>query len=442
MKMLATVGSALQQVFGSVAEKAAEMSGVIKRQRVFSPTTLMMTFVLGHLHKPEISVDELAVMASQCGASVTPQAVDQRRTPELVAFLEQVFRESLKIIVASSRSLAPVLDRFTRVTLIDGSLITLPDSQKDRFAGCGGPIGASQSAVKLQTELELRTGALSHMEIEQGKSPDAATCRQRVTRGKGSLRISDLGYFCLAVFAAMTRNSEYFLSRLQFGTTVLLPDGTALNLLRWLEERKESIVDRQILLGLKERLPCRIIAWRMPADQAARRRQKLRADVMRKKSREPSAERLAWCDWTILVMNVSPPMLTPQEAIILYRARWQIELLFKRWKSGGLVAELTGSTDTRTMVSVWSRLIACVVQHWLIVATVWGDASKSLDKTAKLIRDFANQIATNLWQYDELIKTLAILEAAITKTCSRNKRKKPGTFEMLNNPQLLDFELT
>lgn len=267
MDMLAKVGVALQQVFGSVAEKAAETSGVIKRQRVFSPTSLMMTFVLGHLQKPRISVEELAVMASQCGASVTPQAVDQRRTPELVAFLEQVFRESLKIVVASSRSLAPILERFTSVTLIDGSLITLPDSQKDRFTGCGGPSGASQSAVKLQTELELRTGALSHMEIEQGKSPDAATCRQRVTRGKGAPRISDLGYFCLAVFAAMMRNSEYFLSRLQFGTTVLLPDGTALNLLRWLEERKESIVDRQVLLGLKDRLSCRIIAWRMPAEQ-------------------------------------------------------------------------------------------------------------------------------------------------------------------------------
>lgn len=442
MEMLAKVGAALQQLLGPSAQNAAERSDVIQRQRTFSPMSLAMTFVLGHLQRPQASVNELAVMAVQCGADVTPQAVDQRRTPELVMFLEHVFREALKVIVASPRSLAPILERFESVTVIDGTLITLPDSQKERFKGCGGTYHASQSAVKLQTELDLRSGALSHIEIEPGKSPDGATCRQQARRGAGSLRISDLGYFCVAVFAAMAAAGEHFLSRLQFGTGLLLPDGTAINLLRWLQEQPESLVDRSILLGVKERLPCRLIAWRMPVEQAGRRRQKLRADVMRKRGREPSAERLAWCDWTILVTSVPVEMLTPPESIILYRARWQVELLFKRWKSGGLVAALTGSTDVRTMVSVWSRLIACLVQHWLLVATVWGDPRKSLDKAAMIIRDFANQIATNLWRFDTLIHTLTLLNAAIVKTCSRNKRKKPGTFELLNDPRLLDFSLT
>ena len=442
MEMLAKVGAALQQLLGPCAQNAAERSGVIQRQRTFSPMSLAMTFVLGHLQKPQASVNELAVMAAQCGADVTPQAVDQRRTPELVMFLEYVFREAIKVIVASPRSLAPILERFKSVTLIDGSLITLPDSQKERFKGCGGTYHASQSAVKLQTELNLRSGALSHIEIEPGKSPDGATCRQQARRGAGSLRISDLGYFCVAVFAAMAAAGEHFLSRLQFGTGVLLPDGTAINLLRWLQEQPESVVDRPILLGVKERLPCRLIAWRMPAERASRRRQKLRADVKRKRGGEPSAERLAWCDWTILVTSVPVEMLTPPESIILYRARWQVELLFKRWKSGGLIAALTGSTDVRTMVGVWSRLIACLVQHWLLVATVWGDPCKSLDKAAKVIRDIANQIATNLWRLDALIHTLTVLNAAIAKTCNRNKRKKPGTFELLNDPRLLDFALT
>ncbi len=88
--------------------------------------------------------------------------------------------------------------------------------------------------------------------------------------------------------------------------------------------------------------------------------------------KEPSVERLAWCDWTILVTNVPVELLTPREAVVLYRARWQVELLFKRWKSQGLVAELSGSTVVRQMVRVWSRLLAAVVQHWLVVAQCLG----------------------------------------------------------------------
>ena len=48
---------------------------------------------------------------------------------------------------------------------------------------------------------------------------DGATSRQQARRGRGSLRISDLGYFNVLVFAAMMAADEYFLSRLQFGTS-------------------------------------------------------------------------------------------------------------------------------------------------------------------------------------------------------------------------------
>ena len=37
---------------------------------------------------------------------------------------------------------------------------------------------------------------------------------------------------------------------------------------------------------------------------------------------------------------------------VLDRARWQVELLFKRWKSPGLAAELSGSTVVRQRVRV------------------------------------------------------------------------------------------
>jgi hypothetical protein len=442
VSIIAEVGGALQQVFGEMAALAGQVSGVIQRHRKFDAHSLLKTFVLGFLQNPKAGDEELAQMAAQCGADVTPQAIEQRHTPALVRFLESVFREAVKLVIRSDRALAPILQRFASVVLLDSSTFTLPDEMKKQFRGCGGSYGSGAAAMKLQTEFDLRSGALSHVQIEAGRSPDGATNRQQARRGEGSLRISDLGYFNVAVFAAMTAIGEYFLSRLQFGTAIMLRDGQGLEMLHWLEKLPGAFVDQPVLLGKEQRLPCRLIAWRLPAALANRRRRKLRRETLDKRGQEPSAERLAWCDWTILVTNVPGDMLTPPEAAVFYRARWQIELLFKRWKSQDLAAVLSGSTPIRQMVRIWSRLIGAVIQHWLLLASAWGDPTKSWSKVCEAIRPFVGRIAAGLSRWPELNRALTDLCQAVVKTCRRNQRAKPGTFELLNDIGRLDFRLT
>jgi hypothetical protein len=442
MGMVAQVEAAVQRLFGPLAAEAGRESGVIVRQRKFTALSLARTFVLGFLHKPDASDEELARIAVQSGAAVTPQAIDQRHTPKLVAFLEGLFRRVVPVVVGSERALAPILERFAAVIVLDSTTITLPDDQQDRFRGCGGSYGSGQAAMKLQTELDLRSGALSHVEIESGRSPDNATTRQQVRRATGTLRITDLGYFDTAVFAAMVAAGEQFLSRLLYGTGLRLPDGSAVAVLEWLAGQAGPWVDRPILLGSEQRLACRLIAWRLPAERANRRRQKLRADHRRKRGGEPTAERLAWCDWTILVTSVPASRLTPEEAIVLYRARWQIELVFKRWKSRNRVAELRGSTTVRQMVRVWSRLLAAVVQHWLVVASAWGDPTRSWDKVAEAVRSFVGQLLASLESASSLAGVIVELIRVVATTCRRNRRTRPGTVELLNDVGRLDFELT
>ena len=441
MDMVAQVGAAVQRLFGPLAAEAGRESRVIERQRKFTARSLARTFVLGFLHKPDASDEELARVAVQSGAAVTPQAVDQRHTPKLVAFLEGLFRRAIRVVVGSDRGLSPILDRFAAVTLLDSTTIALPDDQQERFRGCGGNCGSGLAAMKLQTELDLRSGALSHVQVESGRSTDNATSRQQVRR-PGALRIADLGYFNVAVFAAMVAAGEHFLSRLQYGTGVCRPEGPAVAVLEWLAAQAGPLVDRPICLGVERRLACRLIAWRLPAESANRRRQKLRAAVRRKCGREPTAERLAWCDWTILVTSVPEDRLTPAEAVVLYRARWQIELLFKRWKSQNRVGELSGSTSVRQMVRVGARLLAAVVQHWLVVAGAWGDPTRSWGKAAEAVRTFVGRLLTSLDEASTLEAVLEDVIRVVGATCRRNRRTKPGTVELLNNVKLLDFELT
>ena len=442
MTIIARVGSALQRLFGPAAQEAADVSGVIQRQRKFTALSLARTFVLGFLRDPEASDEQLAQMAVGCGADVTPQAVEQRHTPRLVRFLQELFGRAPRLVVGSDKALAPILERFPRVTLLDSSTITLPDGLRDEFPGCGGSYGGGAAALKLQTELDLRSGAVTAVQVEPGKSPDGASNRQAARRGAGSLRVTDLGYFDLAVFADMDAAGEYFLSRLQPGTAVLVDDGPVTDLPAWLAEQPGPWIDRAVRGGKGRRLPCRLIAWRLPAEQANRRRQKLRRDYRDKYGTEPSAERLAWCDWTVLITNVPAELLSPAEAAVLYRARWQVELLFKRWKSQDRVALLSGATEVRQMVRVWARLLAALVQHWLVVATAWGNPTKSLAKVCEAVREFVGRLAAGLDRRSELARALADMAAVVAKTCRRDQRSTPGTFELLNDVSLLGYCLT
>ena len=442
MTIIARVGSALQRLFGPAAQEAADVSGVIQRQRKFTALSLARTFVLGFLRDPEASDEQLAQMAVGCGADVTPQAVEQRHTPRLVRFLQELFGRAPRVVVGSDKALAPILERFPRVTLLDSSTITLPDGLRDEFPGCGGSYGGGAAALKLQTELDLRSGAVTAVQVEPGKSPDGASNRQAARRGAGSLRVTDLGYFDLAVFADMDAAGEYFLSRLQPGTAVLVDDGPVTDLPAWLAEQPGPWIDRAVRGGKGRRLPCRLIAWRLPAEQANRRRQKLRRDYRDKYGTEPSAERLAWCDWTVLITNVPAELLSPAEAAVLYRARWQVELLFKRWKSQDRVALLSGATEVRQMVRVWARLLAALVQHWLVVATAWGNPTTSLAKVCEAVREFVGRLAAGLDRRSELARALADMAAVVAKTCRRDQRSTPGTFELLNDVSLLGYCLT
>ena len=149
MGILTKAGVAMQRLFGDVAQTAADESGVIERTRKFTALSLARTFVLGFLRNPKTSDEKLAQMAVSCGVEVTPQAIEQRHTPKLVAFLQKLFCGATRLVVGSDKALAPLLERFTSVTILDSSTITLPDDLREQFRGCGGSYGGGAAAMKL-----------------------------------------------------------------------------------------------------------------------------------------------------------------------------------------------------------------------------------------------------------------------------------------------------
>lgn len=442
MRIVSRVAAAVEGLLGDWAEEVNTAFPVVRRLRKFSAATLAKTFVLAFLGNPRASERELAEMAAVCGVHVSPQAIEQRFTPALATFLEKLLHRGIQCLVTSDTALTPLLARFTSVLVHDSTSITLADELSDRFPGCGGSHDAGKAAMKIQLQWDLRNGGWPGMSIEAGRDCDYKTPLQTTPLPAGSLAITDLGFFDTEVFQKRTQEGTFWLSRLQFKTAVYTSEGTPLNLLEWLSRQPQAVVDQCVQIGTALRVACRLLAWRLPEEVANRRRQKLIAEARRKGGQRPSQKRLDWCDWTILVTNVPTEMLTPQEALVLYRARWQIELLFKRWKSLGLVAELTGRTVVHQMVRLWSRLLAVLLEHWFILSTAWGDLRISLMKAGQLLRRHAILIATAINDAAQLATAIDVLRNLMSSTARKNKRKRPSTFELLDNPTLLDDVLT
>jgi hypothetical protein len=423
-----------------MAEDVGREVPVIKRHRKFSASTLAQTFILGFLAKGRPSDEDLARMANRCGVEVTTQAVEQRITQDLVTFLETLCRRAVQQRVQADQATAPLVRRFPAVVLHDSTTIPLPDELSSRFPGCGGSHGRGRAAMKLQVRLDLRSGALDTVSIEAGRDCDQATPTQRTTLAPGSLRIADLGYFDSNVFRHIEDQGAFWISRLAFGTELLTPTGERIERVADLFEGPRGVVDRQIVVGKEARLACRVVIWRVPAEVANRRRQKLIATARDKGNAPPSRKRLDWCDWAIFVTNVPREQLSVEEIGVLYRARWQVELLFKRWKSLGGIAEMIGSTVVRQLVGLWSSLLAVLVQHWMLQASGWGDCRCSHHKAWQVIRDQATHLARAVGCEEAMAREIEEVRRLLSKIARRDKRKQPGTFELLNDPSLLGYE--
>jgi hypothetical protein len=218
---------------------------------------------------------------------------------------------------------------------------------------------------------------------------------------------------------------------MQSSTAVWETMGQRWDLLALLEAQRTDQVDLPIRLGATHRLPARLLAVRVPQEVADQRRRRLRAEA-RRKGRAVSAARLALAAWTLLVTNVPAEVLSLREALVLARTRWQIELLFKLWKSHGRVDKSRSTKPWRVLCEVYAKLLAMVVQHWLFLVSCWAYPDRSLPKAAQTVQKHALHLASAFGETPLLMRAIATIQRCLAAGCRMNRRKKaPNTYQLL-----------
>jgi hypothetical protein len=432
---LTQLADSMQTLLTTVADELAERCGFVRRRRRLTGSRFAQALVFAWLEDPHATEARLAHAAAVAGADVTPQALVKRFTPAAAEFLRLLLAEATARVVHAAAPAAPLLDRFTELVVLDSSTVALPDALAGTWRGCGGSTEhGTAAAVKLTVGLDLKSGALRGPEPAHGRDADLAAGPAVEGPAPGGLQVADLGYFSLAAFAAWGRRGGYWLSRLKTKTAAFDASGRRLDLAATLGAAGEAAVDLEVTLGSEARLPCRLIARRVPPGVAATRRARLVHKSERRGDR-PSALALELCDWTILVTNAPAALLSASEAMAAYRLRWQIELVFKLWKGQGGLATWRGSKPARVLCEVYAKLLAAVVKHWLTVVGAWSRPDRSPTKAGRVIAALAPTLAGAVGGPRRLRRAIALVRSRLAMHCRMTRRrKKPNAYQLLFCP--------
>jgi hypothetical protein len=425
------VSHTLQQLVTTTANQLARETGFVQRASKLNGAAFVQTLLFGWLNNPQATLQQLAQMAGTVGVAISSQGLDQRFTQAAATFLRRVVETVVQEIVTTHPVAIPLLSRFAGVYLLDSSTIVLPDELAQVWQGCGGSSGRhTQSALKLQVQLDLSTGALIGPALQHGRTPDRQAPHQ-ATFNPGALRLADLGYFSLAVLHELSTAGVYWLSRLHLHTHLFDQAGTCLDLAVWLSKQRTCALDVPIFLGQEARLSARLLAVRVPAQVAEQRRRRLRKQAKRK-GQTISQRHLALASWTLLVTNVPLELLSVEEALVLLRARWQIELLFKLWKSLGRLDESRSAQPWRQLCELYAKMLALVVQHWVLVLSCWQFPDRSLTQAAQTIQRYATSLALALRSRKRLGEVLLSIQECLQTGCRITRRRQhPSTYQLL-----------
>src|SRR5712691_8906191 len=315
------------------------------------------------IEDPAISLEGLCAILGERNpqAQMTPQALHQRLNPSAVSYLQDVFALALR------QQLEPVCERlplgalapFARVLLEDSTQCRLHAKLAEDFKGSGG--SASTSALKLDVIYEVIHHSLVEVHLSDGKAADQGRALAIMAHLRpDDLVLRDLGYLSLESLQQIETHGAWYLSCLSKGVDVYLEahaPAEALDLVAYFQKHypHDAVIDLPVSLG-QERVSCRLLAYRLPEKVVEERRRKALEDA-RKKGRTLTQDYLNWLTFGLYITNVTQEVWSAKVVRIVYGLRWQVELMFKNWKSLLNIHILKGTRPERIKCILYGRLI-------------------------------------------------------------------------------------
>ncbi len=404
----------------------ARATGFVERRSPITGLKFLVTFTTGLLNTPDGTLAQLAAfLGATGGIAVSPQAVDGRINAAAKRFVGLCLGRALSMSARLPREHLAALALFDHVYVIDSTNFNLHPALAPKFKGNGG--GASTAAMRIQFLFDYRTGVM-HVEIGDVRLSDTDTLarlvnNRRLPMDETCLFLADLGYFKTTTFAQIrSRPGRHFLSKLQFGVTLSKPDSSALDLRALLKKNPDGF-DLPVRMG---DTTCRLVGMRLP-DAVVNRRIRKANEASESKSRQISDQYRLFLHYALFVTSL-PPEFAMDQLFALYRIRWQVELVFKVWKSILNIHRVRSAKSNRVFCEVLGKLTVAVLVSSLCAAA-WAfldGLSISPHKAARWVRAVATNWALAIMHGAAALQAfladlIRLLAMSCRKTCQASK---------------------
>jgi len=357
----------LKQFLKDEAEQLSREVGVVQRRSKLTGARLVQILVLGWLADPQASLNGLVQVGRDLGVDISVPALQQRLTERTVALLQELVRMALKGFRQPTRLPQAVFQHFSAVNIVDSSLIQLPDKLQLHFRGSRKR--RSPAEMKVQLSFDYLSGNLNAVELQSGRSPDQRCELPVAWATADSLTLMDLGYFKKSHLADIDAAGGYFISRLQTQTGLLAQAGDdhLIDLPTFLSNLPGTQGEVTLYLKANRTFCVRLVYARLPDEVVAERRRKAKLNAKRR-GKTCSQRHLDLLAWALFITNVPSDWLSPQQIMLVYRVRWQVELIFKLWKSQACLDGVGYYGLARVLCQFYARLLGLILFHWSVAS--------------------------------------------------------------------------
>jgi hypothetical protein len=330
------------------------------------------------------SYNQMAVeIKSGYGVDISKQGIDQRFNEGAVKYIQSLIGEQLCEQVLHSIDTG-WFSHFERVIIKDSTKFDVSKNLKDKLPGFGGC--ASEAGVSIQYEIDIKSGYVNDLAFTPAKRPDAKDSLETISKVRtGDLTIRDMGYFAIDYFKNIQKGA-FFLSRMNPKVGVFLKKDNKFEeldfeeLYKTMTQNNIARIDKQVFIGVEEKLPVRLIIGLVPEEVVASRIQKVNKHN-KKKGHKTSKEYLSRARFNLFITNIPDTVMDPETIVDIYKIRWQIELVFKAWKSIFGLDNIGKMKYSRLMCLLNARLLLILI-NWEILMTERYSLYK---KTGKLL---------------------------------------------------------
>ena len=431
----------------------ARRTGFICRSSKLSGYHLLSVLVTNSFSDKELSLNDLCQdLFEHYGVRVTKQGLDQRFSSPAALFFKSVLENILTRLFSDTIRYRLPCRSFKAVKIKDSTAFQLPEAYCETYPGSGG--SGSEAALRIQFEYDLLTGRISDLSVHPFNDQDLNNARDTLSDiGPGELIVRDLGYMTSDIPPAIDQQKAFYISKLPTSiTNLFIKDNKdqiiKLDLEDLLRKMGKNDFNRisynSAYLGT-EKYPIRLLIEKVP-DELYEQRLRKAEQWACKKGRKLSKVKKIKMRFNIFITNVAEQDLSQEAIQQIYRLRWQIELVFKTWKSFAKVHQIKPMKQIRFECMLLVNLMCLTIQNkflWIFTLnSLFHNKKLSLMKLSKsLIKRVKKIWSYSAMGFKQINKYINKLIELTDSYCEFEKKKgKLSSYEIMEEYMLINCQ--